>query len=100
MQNYPYTTKWKDDKPIPNQTQNVKDKGTPNPLQRNSINMNDDVPWCIICQSPHSSDHCVFAQSFSLDHSTQNEEEEEENNHGDVSCNMVSILDDCIDFDF
>lgn len=49
MQNYPYTTQWKDGKPIPNHTQNVKDKGTLDPLQRISINMNDDVPWCIIC---------------------------------------------------
>ena len=61
MKNYPYTTQWKDGKPIPNQTQNVKDKGTPNPLQRSSINMTNDVPWCIICQSPHSLDYCAVA---------------------------------------
>ena len=61
MQNYPYTTQWKDGKPVPNQTQNVKDKGTLDPLQRNTINMNDDVPWCIICQSPHSVDYCAAA---------------------------------------
>lgn len=44
MKNYSYTTQWKDGKPIPNTTQNTKDKGSPNHLQRNSINMSDDVP--------------------------------------------------------
>ena len=64
MQNYPYTTQWKDGKPV-GQSQNSKDKGTLDPLQRNTVNMNDDVPWCIVCQSPHSLDYCVVAQSFS-----------------------------------
>ena len=32
MQNYPYTTQWKDGKTITNQTQNAKDKSTPDPL--------------------------------------------------------------------
>ena len=77
MQNYPYTTQWKDGKPI-NQSQSTKDKSTPDPLQRNSINMNDDVPWCIICQSHHSLEYCVVAQSFVLDHNAQNEQEEVE----------------------
>ena len=49
MQKYPYTTQWKDGKLVPNPTQGNKDKGTPNPLQRNSINMAEDVPWCITC---------------------------------------------------
>ena len=98
MKNYPYTTQWKDGKQIPNQNQNVKDKGTPNPLQRSSINMNDDVPWCIVCQSPHSTDYCVVAQYFVLYHSTHNDEEDEKS-HDDVSCNMVSMFDDCIDSD-
>lgn len=44
MQNYPYTTQWKDGRPIPNHTQNTKDKGSPDPLQRNYVNMLDDVP--------------------------------------------------------
>ena len=49
MQNYPYTTQWKDGKPIPNPTQGNIGKGTPDPLQRNSINMSDDIPWCHVC---------------------------------------------------
>ena len=61
--------------------------------------MNDDVPWCIMCQSCHPLYYCVVGQSFVSDHSTQNEEEEEEKRHDDVSSNMVSIFDDCIDFD-
>ena len=60
--------------------------------------MNDDVPWCIVCQSPHFADYCVVTQSFVSDHSTHNEEEDEKS-HDDVSCNMVSMFDDCIDFD-
>ena len=59
--------------------------------------MNDDVLWCIICQSPHSSNYCAFSQSFSLDQSAQHEDEEEENIHDDVICNMVSMCDDCVD---
>ena len=64
MQNYPYTTQWKDGKPNPNPTQGNIGKGTPDPLQRNSVNMNDDIPWCHICQSPHSPNFCTVAQSF------------------------------------
>ena len=60
--------------------------------------MNDDVLWCIICQSPHSSKYCVIAQSFSSDHSARNDEEEEEKSHDDVSCNMVSMCNDYVDF--
>lgn len=99
MKNYPYTTQWKDGKPIPNQTQSIKDKGTPDPLQRSSININDDVPWCIICQLVHSSYYYVVSQSFVLDQNAQDEKEEEEKSHDDVSSNMVSMCDDCVDFD-
>ena len=63
MQNYPYTTQWKDGKLV-GQSQNTKDKSTQDPLQRNTVNMNDDAPWCIICQSPHSPDYCFVGQSF------------------------------------
>ena len=76
----------------------VKYKGTLDPLQRNSVNMNDDVPSCIICQSPHSSEYFKFSQSFRLGQNVQTEEEEEEKCHDDVSCNMVSMYDDCMDF--
>ena len=69
----------------------MKDKGTPDPLQRRSINMNDDVPWCIVCQSPHSLEYCVVSQSFASNHSVENDEEEEEKSHDDVSCNMVGM---------
>ena len=69
MQNYPYTTQWKYGKPILNPTQGKKDKGTPNPLQRNSINMAEDIPWCIICQSPHSPDYCTIAKQKISNHS-------------------------------
>ncbi len=61
--------------------------------------MNDNVPWCIICQSPHSVEYCAVAQSFAFDHSLQIEEEEEEKSHDDVSCNMVSMCNDCVDSD-
>lgn len=50
IQNYPYTTQWKDGKPIPNPTQGTKDKGTLDPLERNFLNMMEYMPWCIICQ--------------------------------------------------
>ena len=73
MQNYPYTTQWKDGKPITNQAQNAKENNTLDPLQRSSINLNDDVPWCIICQSPHSLEYCAIYQSFASNHSAQNE---------------------------
>ena len=61
VKNYPYTTQWKHGKPIPNPSQGIKDKGTSNPLKINSINMMDDVPWCIVCQSPHSPNYCAIA---------------------------------------
>ena len=32
MKNYPYTTHWKDGKPLPNPTHGNKDKATPDPL--------------------------------------------------------------------
>ena len=32
MKNYPYTTQWKEGKPIPNQTQSAKEKSTRDPL--------------------------------------------------------------------
>ena len=44
MQNYPYNTQWKDGKPIPNPIEENISKGTPNPLQINLVNMNDDIP--------------------------------------------------------
>ena len=97
MKNYPYTTQWKDGKP--NQAQNTKDKGTLDPLQRNSINMSDYVPFCIICQSPHSLDYCTIAQSFATNQNVQNEEGEEENDHDDVSYNVVNLCDDYDDYD-
>ena len=61
--------------------------------------MNDDVPWCIICQSSHSSEYCAVPQSFFLGQDAQNEEEEEEKSHDDVSCNMVSMLNENLDSD-
>ena len=90
MQNYPYTTQWKDGKSIPNPTQNRKGKGTPDPLKRITMNMFDDMPWYIICQSPHSSEYCVVSQSFATNQHSQNGEDEED--HEDVTCNMVTIL--------
>ena len=61
--------------------------------------MNDDVPWCILCQSPHSSEYCVVAQSFVSDHSAQNEEEEAEKSHDDIRCNMVNMCSNSVDSD-
>lgn len=100
MKNYLYTTQWKDGKPVPNQTQNLKDKGTPDTLQRNIVNMSDDVPWCIICQYPYSSFYCAISQSLTPNQGVQLEEENEEKSHDDISCNMVSMYDDFIDSDF
>ncbi len=60
--------------------------------------MNDDFPWCIICQSPHSLDYCVVAQSFASGQNAQNKKEEEKR-HNDVSYNMVNMCDDCMDCD-
>ena len=59
--------------------------------------MNDDVPWFIICQSPHSLEYCIVSQSFVSSQNAQNEEEEEGKNHDDVSFNMVSMCDNCMD---
>ena len=64
MQNYPYTTQWKDGKLVPNPIHGNMSKGTLDPLQRNFVHMSDDVPWCLVCQSPHSPNFCVVAQSF------------------------------------
>ena len=61
--------------------------------------MNDDVPWCIICQSPHSSKYCVVSQLFVLGYSAQNEEEEVEKGHDDISCNMVDTYNSSMDSD-
>ena len=39
--------------------------------------MIDYVPWCVVCQSPHSPNYFVLAQSFSANQNVKNEEEEE-----------------------
>ena len=57
------------------------------------------MSWCIVCQSPHSSDYCVVAQSFTRNQGVQLEEENEDKNHDGISCNMVSMYDDFIDSD-
>lgn len=72
MQNFPYNTQWKDGKPIlPNNSNNNKnatEKFTPDHLQRNTMNIADDIHWCAICQSPHSPDHCAIALSLAASH--------------------------------
>jgi hypothetical protein len=98
MLNYPYTTQWKDGKPIRNHDQGTKEKGTLDPLQRNSVNMKNDVPWCIVCQSRHSPYYCAIAQSFSANQHVQNEGEKEKS-HEDVGCNMINLCDDGEEFD-
>lgn len=98
MQNYPYTTQWKDGKPIIDPAQGTKDKGIVDPLQRNSMNMTDDVPLCIVSQSPHSPYYCAVSQSFSANQHAQNEKGEEEKSHKDVKCNMINLCDNGEEF--
>lgn len=105
MQNYPYTTQWKDGKPFPNQAQNMNNKVTPDPLSKLSVNLVDDSEmvaeptWCYACHSPHSPDFCVVAQSFAAHQYVQNEEKGEELNQGDdVDSNMIHLCDTDVDF--
>lgn len=87
MLNYPYNTQWNDGKPIlPERRDKPSDK-TPNPLHKNSVNMIEDVPWCIICQSPHDPYYCVVAQSVSIDGEQENNDEE---SYDDQGCAMTS----------
>lgn len=44
MQNCPYTTHWKDGKPIVPSEKNTSEENTHDPLQKASINMIDDYP--------------------------------------------------------
>ena len=65
LQNFPYNTQWKDGKPIVLAARgNNSDRGVPNPLQKASINVSEDIPWCVACQSPHSVEHCAVAHSM------------------------------------
>ena len=89
MQNFPYNTNWKDGKPINETIKNTNDKGTPKPLQRNIVNVVEDVPWCMACQSPHSPRHCVVAQFIDASQEVEKEENLEERNTNDTTCNMI-----------
>lgn len=42
IQNFPYTTQWKDGKPVVPPAKNTGEKSTADPLQKTSINMADD----------------------------------------------------------
>ena len=89
MQNYPYTTQWKDGKPIVPPTKNTSEKNTLDPLQKASINMTDDSPWCLVCQLPHSPKYCVVDVSF---FTSQNEDEERSNQEENVDNYSAIIL--------
>ena len=85
MQNFPYNSQWKDGKPILPNKQDRPDGRIPNPLQRNFVNVTDDVPWCAACQSPHSLDYCVVALNMS-----DNQEHDEQ--YDKDGCGMASSL--------
>lgn len=53
------------------------------------------MPWCIVCQSPHSLNFCAVAQFFSTPQQTQPEEGEKEKSHDDVACYMINSCDGC-----
>ena len=72
-------------------TQNARnnaDKATLDPLQRNNINVAQEVPCCVAFQSPHSSKNCVLAQ-FISSQEVEKEEDLEEGNTDNTICNMV-----------
>lgn len=87
MQNYPYNTQWKDGRHVLPERKDKPNDKTPNPLHRNIVNMNDDVPWCIVFQSPHDPYYYAIAQSVSAD-------EDQGNNNDDIyddqGCGMTS----------
>ena len=53
----------------------------------------EDMPWCIIFQSPHSLNYCVIAQSFSANQQIKPKEGEEDKSHEDITCNMINLCD-------
>ena len=57
------------------------------------MNMVEEIPWCIVFQSPHSPNYCAVAQLFSTHHQTKPREAEKEKSHDDVACNMVNLCD-------
>ena len=95
MQNFPNNTQWKDGKIVGDSTKGADEKTTPNPLKRSTINIVEEVPWCIACQSPHSLDYSDVAQSISKSQAIEEEEVASEESHDNMVCNMVGSSYDC-----
>ena len=71
-----------------NKGNNTNDKGTPDPLQWNNINVTKDMLWCVACQSPHSFEHCAVTQ-FISSQEVEKEEDPKEGNTDNTIWNMV-----------
>ena len=56
MQDIPYNTSWKDDKPI-------RKNETPDPLNKNN-NFIEIGPWCEACKLPHMKEWCLVVRSI------------------------------------
>ena len=77
LQNFPYNTNWKDRKPSIPLEKDANEKVTLDPLQRASINIVDDLQWCMAYQLPYAPKYCAVALSFS----TKKNEEEDRLDH-------------------
>lgn len=51
--------------------------------------MIDDSQWCMVCQLPQSSQHCVVTMPLSTHPSENKEQSDHEDDTNDVGCNMV-----------
>ena len=83
-----YNTSWKDGKPHNDSVKNKNKKVTPNALKNNSVNVVEEVPWCVDCQSPHSPNYYVVAQLIGASYDA-NKEDADEKNPNSMACNMV-----------
>ena len=79
LQNFPYNIQWKDGKSVNDSAKSTIEKGTPNPLQRNTVNVAEEVLWCMACQSPHSLNYYDVAQSVVAFQEVEEEDPEEKN---------------------
>ena len=60
------------------------------------MNVIEEVPWCVACQSLHSSKHCLVAQFIASSQEVEKEEDPKEGNTDSTTCNMIGS---CYDYE-
>ena len=94
LQNFPYTTTWKDGQPNAPPPKNNNNKVTPNPLSINLVNLIDDPEfvaeptWCFAWKLPRSPESCIVTLSILGNQIVVEKSHEHEEDNDDVACNM------------